>query len=114
MAEPSIHEQWRKRVQRWKDSGLTAREFAAETGLNFHTLRYWSSRLQGEKRDKGGVAMIVAAKPRFIEVTEALTGARALMDGPGLELVVSDVVIRVPVCFDEKTLRQVLAVVRQP
>jgi len=58
--------------------------------------------------------MVVAAKPRFIEVTEALTGANTLADGLGLELLVSDVVIRVPMGFDENTLRQVLAMVRQP
>ena len=71
MTQASNQEQWRKRVQRWKDSGLTAREFAAEVGLNFHTLRYWSSRLQPEKSTKSGAAMVVAARPRFIEVTEA-------------------------------------------
>ena len=114
MGQSSVREQWRKRVERWKDSGLTAQEFAAETGLNFHTLRYWSSRLQGEKRDKGKAATLVASKPRFIEVTEALSGTKTMTDGSGLELVVSEVVIRVPVGFDEKTLRQVLSVVRQP
>jgi len=113
MTQPSTQDQWRKRVQRWKDSGLTAREFAAETGINFHTLRFWSSRLQGEKRGKSG-AMVVAPKPKFIEVTEALTGARPVVSGSGLELVVADVVIRVPVDFCERTLRQVLSVVRQP
>ena len=111
MERASNQEQWRKRVERWKDSGLTAREFAAETGINFHTLRFWSSRLQSEKRGKSG-AMVVAPKPRFIEVTEALTGAKPVLGGSRLELVVADVVIRVPVGFDEKTLRQVLSVVR--
>ena len=27
-------DEWRRRVERWKDSGLTAKEFAAETGIN--------------------------------------------------------------------------------
>lgn len=26
--------EWAKRVERWKDSGLTAAEYAAETGIN--------------------------------------------------------------------------------
>jgi hypothetical protein len=114
MAQVSNREQWRKRVELWKDSGLSAREFAAEMGLNYHALRYWSWRLRVDKRSKGSAAIVMAAKPRFIEVTEALTGAKAMTEGSGLELQVSDVVIRVLVGFDERTLRQLLAVVRQP
>ena len=40
---------WAKRVERWKDSGLTAKEFAAETGLNASTLSYWKWRLGVEQ-----------------------------------------------------------------
>ncbi len=29
---------WAKRVARWSDSGLSAKEFASETGLNANTL----------------------------------------------------------------------------
>ena len=90
MEQPNTREHWRKRVERWKDSGLTAQEFAAETGRSFHPLRYWSWRLRSEKLGKGGSATLVASKPRFIEVTEALAGARTMTDGSGLELVVSD------------------------
>ncbi len=38
MQDPAIREQWAKRVERWKDSGLTAKEFAAETGINAQSL----------------------------------------------------------------------------
>ncbi len=31
-------ETWAKRVERWKDSGLTAREYAAELGIKSHSL----------------------------------------------------------------------------
>ncbi len=31
-------DEWQKRVERWKDSGLTAEVFAAETGINAGTL----------------------------------------------------------------------------
>ena len=30
-------EQWRQRVEQWKQSGLTAREYAAQAGLNAGT-----------------------------------------------------------------------------
>jgi transposase-like protein len=39
-------EEWQKRVQRWKDSGLTAKEFAAETGINAGTLQFWRYKLK--------------------------------------------------------------------
>lgn len=112
MARESNREQWRKRVQRWKDSGLTAREYAVETGLNFHTLRSWSSRLRCEDRNNGGGTE--ARSTQFIEVTEKLFGATPSFREPELQLVMADVMVRVPVGFDEQTLRQVLSVIRQP
>jgi hypothetical protein len=43
---------WAKRVERWKDSGLTAKEFAAEMGINPQTLAYWRWRLKAEEAEK--------------------------------------------------------------
>lgn len=107
MAETG-REAWRKRVERWRDSGLTAREFATETGLNANTLQWWSSRLAREGGRKPA-ARRHRAWPKFIEV-----GGTAPSTGATLELVVSDTVVRVPAGFDEATLRRVLAVVRRP
>jgi transposase len=39
-------DEWRKRVQRWKESGLSAKDFAAEAGLNAGTLQVWRSKLK--------------------------------------------------------------------
>jgi transposase-like protein len=39
-------EEWRRRIERWKDSGLTAKEFAAETGINAGTLQFWQYKLK--------------------------------------------------------------------
>jgi hypothetical protein len=33
-------EEWVKRVERWRDSGLTTADFAAELGINPHNLTY--------------------------------------------------------------------------
>jgi hypothetical protein len=41
MQDPAIRDQRTKRVERWKDSGLTAKEFAAETGINAQSLSRW-------------------------------------------------------------------------
>lgn len=43
-------EEWRRRVERWKDSGLTAKEFAAETGINAGTLQFWQYKLKRDVR----------------------------------------------------------------
>lgn len=37
--------EWQKRIERWRDSGLSAEQFAAELGVNAGTLKYWKYRL---------------------------------------------------------------------
>lgn len=106
MAE-SLRETWRKRVGRWRASGLTAQQFAAKTGLNKHTLAIWSSQLRRERRRSGPRARR-RGRPRFIEL-EAVPA-----QGSAIELVLGAVCVRVPVDFDEDALRRVLAVVREP
>lgn len=39
-------DEWQKRVERWSDSGLSAKQFAAETGINAGTLQYWKYKLR--------------------------------------------------------------------
>lgn len=43
-----------KWVERWKDSGLTANEFAAEAGLTVSALYNWSSQLSAARRKRVG------------------------------------------------------------
>jgi transposase len=45
--------EWRKRVARWKESGLTAKEFGADAGINPAMLYYWNYKLKyGDRLDK--------------------------------------------------------------
>jgi len=118
-------EEWAKRVERWSDSGLTAKEFAAETGLNANTLMHWKWRLGAEARRRQRPARTVVEAASFVEVTRpapvvvepvtappaapppALAPARA--DEP-LEVILRDGLrIRVPVQFDPASLRRVVA-----
>lgn len=120
----SSRAEWAKRVERWRDSGLTAREFATETGLKATTLSYWKWRLGSERRAKSAQTLEpkrvrprsckrsvlpAATPPRFVEVTSpppaASTEALAL-ELPG------GIVVRVHAGFDEVTLGRVLRVVR--
>jgi transposase-like protein len=109
-----------KWVERWKDSGLTAKEFAAEAGLKASALYYWRSQLSAAGRkshDREDQPMpssgTVAAKPtkrspkttsHFVELPIAsLTQTPAM-----LELLFGEVRVRVPSGFDAVTLTRVV------
>jgi hypothetical protein len=47
-AEKGRTGEWAKRVERWRDSGLTTAEFAAPVGINAKTLTYWAWTLERE------------------------------------------------------------------
>jgi transposase len=108
--------EWEKRVQRWKDSGLSAKEFAAETGLNAVTLANWRWKLS-----EGGCAAVenTEAQPdaqaqrsgvdgRFVEMSLV---APAEVPAP-LELVLSrGIRVRVHAGFDDVTLARLVRAV---
>jgi hypothetical protein len=47
--------EWAKRVEHWRDSGLSCAEFAAELGVNPRTLTYWKWMLNKEARGEVSV-----------------------------------------------------------
>jgi hypothetical protein len=118
-------EEWAKRVERWRDSGLTCAEFAAEIGVNPRTLTYWKWALgkeaRGEKRrtlvsrtprPRAGRAATMAAEqpvlPAFVEVHATTRDARFELElGAGRRL-------RVPANFDASELRRLIAAVEAP
>lgn len=100
--------EWAKRVQRWRDSGLTAKEFAAETGVNASTLSYWSWRLRPAGRRRPP-ARSSASSARFVELSASPLAATVPAT---LELLLGESVrIRVPSGFDEETLARVVRAV---
>ena len=44
--------QWAEVVKRWKDSGLSSKDFAKREGLNARTLVWWSSELRRRGKRK--------------------------------------------------------------
>lgn len=102
-------ETWAKRVERWKDSGLTAKEFAAELGINAHSLTWWRWRLSSPaaaSKPRSRVRRVTKepAPVTFVEVP-APTAAEAL------EVVLpSSIRIRVPAAFDAGSLGRLLEV----
>jgi hypothetical protein len=103
-------DEWRTRVERWKDSGLTAKEFAAETGVNAGTLQFWryklrraepaSIRRRGRSTRTPIVSSIVEVRP--VTAPEDLRFEIELGNGRRL---------RVPTIFDSSVLKALLAIV---
>lgn len=106
-------EVWIKRVERWHDSGLSAKEFAEQAGVDSDRLRHWKWRLAKEGAEPKAAAVESAAVSpplAFVEVTPTPPRDR---DDEEIEILApSGFRIRVPERFDAETLRRVLAVVR--
>ena len=110
----ATREVWAKRVRRLKESDLMTAEFAAEIGVNAHTLSHWKWRLS----KKGGDPVRRRKRPKqprpakatFVEVTPPPSTWWASSER--VEVVVDERhVVRVPDGFDPETLRRVLEVV---
>lgn len=107
-------DEWAKRVERWRDSGLTTAEFAAELGINPHSLTYWAWTL---KREAGGEKRIWPEKSRkqavarkaavssasFVEVKRHTPRAQFELEIRGRRL-------HIPDSFDAQQLRSLLAI----
>lgn len=113
-----------KWVERWKDSGLTAREFAAEAGLKASALYYWSAQLSAAARiDPAGRDENSEPDVQSLRAPTAKPEKRSARPSPHLvelpvatlanvpamlELLIGDVRVRVPSGFDEATLTRVV------
>lgn len=97
-------DEWRKRIERWQESGLTAEQFAAEVGINAGTLKYWKYRLSSS-------AKASAAKSAFVEVPMAVAASTS----PAcFELEIgAKVRLRVPAAFDGAALGRLLDVLER-
>lgn len=100
-----------KRVERWRDSGLTLKEFAAEIGVNANTLAGWRWRLGNEGGGAGASRV-----PRFLEIVATRDGERSATPASAMqpaaepfELVLSGGWrVRIPVQFDGPALRRLV------
>lgn len=110
-------EVWVRRIERWRESGLSAKEFAARHGFKATTLSHWSWRLRQEKTRETTAQVQQAHRPRrvstaplaplsFIEVSPALAEERfelELTDGRR---------IRIPSGFTAEALQRLLGVLQ--
>jgi transposase len=106
--------EWAKRVERWQDSGLTAKEFAAELNVNAGTLSYWKYKLRRQTASSEGVAQQRLRRkelipPGFLRVVPV--EAKAVAPATGFEVVFGGrTVVRVPNSFDEASLIRLVRV----
>jgi hypothetical protein len=104
--ERATRDVWAKRVERWQDSGLTAKEFAAELDVSPNSLTFWKWKLRQPTDAPPRVRKRAGAKcsdtsPSFLQ----LVPTPASQATAYLEVVLaSGVVVRVPQEFDEPTL----------
>lgn len=106
-------EVWAKHVERWQDSGLTAKEFAAELDVSASSLTFWKWKLRRlanpetarvtRKRSK---AKHEETSPPFLQLVP--TAPSQPSSGPFEVVLASGVVVRVPRDFDESTLQRLV------
>lgn len=112
-------EVWEKRVARWRESGLTAKEFALELGVNANTLGHWAWRLGHSEAKRTTEPTRARPKPSrpsvaFVEVIPASPRAEQPQRAPSqaaapFELVLAGGrTLRVPADFAAESLRRLL------
>lgn len=99
--------EWAKRVERWHDSGLTAKEFASEINVNAGTLTAWKYKLRKDVRpvERAGRPGIHKAEgvPGFLRVVPVQAEDVGTKTG-FVVVIASRIAVRVPNDFDEVAL----------
>jgi transposase len=100
-------EQWSQWVRGWERSGLTAAQYAEDEGIHPGTLTHWRWRLRRDARERREQqqARAGAQSTSFVEVSPE---AMWWQTSERIEIVVGEVVVRVPDVFETATLRRVL------
>lgn len=109
---------WVERVERWKKSGKSAEEFAAEIGVNVRSLKWWKWMLASERststakkstKVRAPTALVKASITpiTFVEMTAAVVS-------DAIEVVLpTSVRVAVKPGFDDRTLSRVLDVLER-
>jgi len=119
--QPDLRKQqrWLEQLRRWQGSGLTVRAYCLRHQLSEASFYAWKRTLQqrgllpniSAPRSSSGRDGAVGQTPLFLAV--AVPAANA--SKTGLDLVLPDgLTVRVATGFDTATLRQLLALLREP
>jgi transposase len=101
---------WAKRVERWQDSGLTAKEFAAELDVSPNSLTFWKWKF----RQPNNGATPRPRRRREAKQADAPASFLQLVPAPASQpssghfevVFASGAFVRVPHDFDEPALRR--------
>jgi hypothetical protein len=85
-------------------SGLTAAEFGRRRGIAEKRLRWWRKRLGQRSRSVGEALAMVPVRIKLA------AGSPTPAAAPPIEVVVGDLVVRVPAGFDAETLARIVGV----
>lgn len=103
--------EWAERVAGWRQSGLTAKQYASSIGVNAGTLTYWAWRLTQEqrrrrarRRERGGGSTAPAA------LIEVISSANANDDDRFEVRLENGRRLHVPRSFDAAVLERLLGV----
>lgn len=111
MTRKSTRAEWQRRVEAWKASGLSAREYGRKAGLNAKTLYFWQWKLGAESKEAPSTASSAAAAGEidsscFLEVSSVDVGKSE----ESFEVVLrSGHRVLVPVNFDDGALSRLVA-----
>lgn len=109
-------EVWAKRVERWNDSGLTAAEYAAETGFNAQSLSWWKWKLGRPAPSSATTSCRTRKVPAVAPATPPLTFVELPVPpkGEALEVVLArGRTVRVPIGFDGPTFERLLGILER-
>lgn len=101
-------DEWKKRIERWRESGLTAEQYAAELGINAGTLKFWKYKLGRPETGTAG-----RGQPKQSRVPLPLVEVRpaVIATASGYELELSGGRrLRIPASFEADALGRLLAV----
>lgn len=95
---------WIEEVQRWRESGLTQKEYCSREGISLERLGTWKRRLDRDGQKQSGA--LVAVPSRIV--------TSALHAGPAIKLVVDERYrVEIPDAFLPATLETVLHVLNR-
>lgn len=99
--------EWQKRIERWKDSGLSAEQFAAELGINAGTLRYWKYSFDRASRSP----VVPKTAPLPVKIADVVEVRSAVVPAAAFELELgSERKLRIPAQFEAAALERLLAI----
>ena len=108
-------DEWRKRIERWQENGLSAETFAAELGTKPATLKFWKYRLEQEARGKVTSATKARRKASLeaSSLVEVRTSASVTSSSSFVLELGKSRCLQIPARFDEKALERLLAVLER-